>query len=628
MDLPAELLVFIISLLSSRELFKVRYVSKTLRVFTEVPSLWRKFVWSYYRSCEEASVIKLLKVCGDHIRQLSFTNDHVLLPQQYCDLMLEYCSSVINLTLLTQVPLTKYELKKILNALKHLKTLKISWSETSYPAKALKQSSLIDLTLHLGKRVFPSIDDYESWIEDYISSGYTPRYVSIVQSKVNMQWFALRYLLMWWSNHSTRDQYRPPIGYTAHFSQYKVPFNLSPNLPQFHIQFSLTPLVKVNRFKFYDVLGQSHYSLKLNYCYCNDHSCNCVVINASVDENTISYFDAACYRPVDQHGMISIKDTFDVADFVVDVSVSDMNRLLTKDLEQLSFLIPNLQKLDLSQNDFSIDNMKGILAIATNCRNLKGLNLTNMHVESLDLTKFWEILSGMKLNQLSIEYCLITSTNIDMQHKMVNLYSTLQAMEIGFSICEVCESLSSKDLLSLSHFSSLQYCRLHHHDSCHSNVVHDIATSCKQLKCLIVQPNSFYQQPPFHPVGISLSSTCNNNLKQLFIDSEYTDVADEFMESVSAHGGLVHVVLQIATVTDKGVDILIHNSSQLEQLHICRCKQNGLSTLKNVLRKKYYHRRLFTTGYFKLMFKEPVNRFFFMYHLFNNKQNTVFFPLW
>ena len=158
----------------------------------------------------------------------------------------------------------------------------------------MKHSSLIDLTLHLGTRVFPSIDDYESWIEDYISSGYTPQYVNIVQSKVNMQWFVFRY------------QYRPPIGYTAHFklySQFKVPFNLSPILPQFHIQFSLTPSVKVNRFKFYDVLGQSYYSLKLNYCYCNDHSCNCVVINASVNENTISYFDAACYRPVDQHGV-------------------------------------------------------------------------------------------------------------------------------------------------------------------------------------------------------------------------------------------------------------------------------------------------------------------------------------
>ena len=111
----------------------------------------------------------------------------------------------------------------------------------------------------------------------------------------------------------------------------------------------------------------------------------------------------------------------------------------------------------------------------------------------------------------------------------------------------------------------------------------------------------------------------------MFIDSEYTDVSDEFMESVSAHGGLIHIVLQVATVADKGVDILIHNSSQL---HISGCKQNGLSTLKNVLRKKYYHRRLFTTDYIKLMFKEPVNRLFFMYHLFNNEQNTVFFPLW
>ena len=638
LELPTELLVFIISFLSARDVTKLRYVSKSLRVFTEVPSLWRKFVWPCYHNREEASVINILKLCGNHIRRLSFTNDHILLPQLYCDLMSVYCANVINLTLLTKVPLTEIELKKILRNLKHLKKLEISWSGTNYPAKLLKSSNLIELTLHLGRTVFPSIDDYESWIEDYISTGYTPQFVNFVQSKVNLQWFVFRYLLLWWSARSVRDQYRPPPGYTAHlklYSQYKVPFNLSPTLPQFHIQFGLTPSVKVNRFKYYDMLGQSYYNLKLNCCSCNDHSCNCIVVSASVDDSIISYFDTACYRQADRHGVIKIMDTFDLSDYSVDVSVNVVNSILNKGLEQLSFLIPNLQKLDLSHYDFSIDNMKGLRAVAKNCCNLIGLNLANMHAVSLDLMTFWEILSGMKLTHLSMEYCLVTLADIDMQRKMVNLYATLQAVEAGFSICEVCESLSSKDLICLSHFLSLQYCRLHHHDSYHSSVVHDIATNCKQLKCLIVQPNSFYQQPSFHPTGISLSSTCNNNLEQLFIDSEHTVVSEEFMESVSVHGGLVHVVLQVATITDKGIGILIQNSSKLVQLHIGLStsvhEQNGgfdPSTLHILLKNKYYYRSLFTSGYFKMKFNESIDRFFFMYHLFNNGQNTVFFPLW
>jgi len=139
------------------------------------------------------------------------------------------------------------------------------------------------------------------------------------------------------------------------------------------------------------------------------------------------------------------------------------------------------------------------------------------------------------LTQLSIEYCLITSDNVDVQHKIVNLYKTLQAIEIGFSICKVCESLTNKDLLCLSYFSSLRYCRLHHHDSYHSSVVHYIATSCRHLKCLIVQSNCFF---PAATIPSTWHFTCNNNFEQLFIDSEYTVVSDKFMESVSTHGQL------------------------------------------------------------------------------------------
>jgi len=138
--------------------------------------------------------------------------------------------------------------------------------------------------------------------------------------------------------------------------------------------------------------------------------------------------------------------------------------------------------------------------------------------------------------------------------------------------------------------------KVHHHDAFHSTIVHDIATSCKQLKCLIVQPNSFYDQSPFHPTGISLSSSCNNNLEQLFIDSEYNIVSNEFMETVSAHGGLRHFVLQVAAVTEEGVNILVENSSKLVQLHISLCvsvnEENGgldpsaivfLGTIENCL---------------------------------------------
>ena len=43
------------------------------------------------------------------------------------------------------------------------------------------------------------------------------------------------------------------------------------------------------------------------------------------------------------------------------------------------------------------------------------------------------------------------------------------------------------------------------------------------------------------------------NLQQLCIDLTQFDVSNEFMTSVSAHGGLVHVVMNVESLTAKGI---------------------------------------------------------------------------
>ena len=66
---------------------------------------------------------------------------------------------------------------------------------------------------------------------------------------------------------------------------------------------------------------------------------------------------------------------------------------------------------------------------------------------------------------------------------------------------------------------------------------------------------------------LSLSSTHNHNLQQLYIDSINTDVPDDFMTSVSAHGGLVHVVMFARSLTVEGVTSLVRNSPKLITLY-------------------------------------------------------------
>jgi len=114
LDFPTELLLYIISFLNSCHIVKLRFVSKIFCVLTDVPLLWRKFEWPHFHKCEEISISNILKEHGIHIQQLSFTNDDHMPSKLYCDLMLRTCMNVINLTLLTQVPVTKCNFEKIL----------------------------------------------------------------------------------------------------------------------------------------------------------------------------------------------------------------------------------------------------------------------------------------------------------------------------------------------------------------------------------------------------------------------------------------------------------------------------------------------------------------------------------
>ena len=69
--LPVELLVYIVSFLPTvRGKVKLRYVSRTLQVVSETPSLWSEFVWPLYDRREEHSVMNVLKTCGDYIKRL------------------------------------------------------------------------------------------------------------------------------------------------------------------------------------------------------------------------------------------------------------------------------------------------------------------------------------------------------------------------------------------------------------------------------------------------------------------------------------------------------------------------------------------------------------------------------
>ena len=152
----------------------------------------------------------------------------------------------------------------------------------------------------------------------------------------------------------------------------------------------------------------------------------------------------------------------------------------------------------------------------------------------------------------------------------------------------------------LSHFPSLKYCRLVYINATYAE---HILTTCKNLRLF-----SCYDEQ-FSP------SLAHNNLQQLCISSRDTDLNDNFMNTVSAHSGLIHVAFFVALVTDHGIATLIKNSPNLLTFS-CRQKRSGDDYLKSLgvtLHRKFANRKLFTSGFFGLISEsEDVENFYYV----------------
>ena len=122
----------------------------------------------------------------------------------------------------------------------------------------------------------------------------------------------------------------------------------------------------------------------------------------------------------------------------------------------------------------------------------------------------------------------------------------LQALQLE-SFCDdgICEMWAGSAVKwsMLSCFLELMYCRMAGN---HSDVIQSVTTNCKRLT--IFQCSSME--------CLTVSSVSTTDLQKLSIDVDITDLPDVFMQTVSAHGGLVHVVLSANLITTEGINLL------------------------------------------------------------------------
>jgi len=80
------------------------------------------------------------------------------------------------------------------------------------------------------------------------------------------------------------------------------------------------------------------------------------------------------------------------------------------------------------------------------------------------------------------------------------------------------------------------------------------------------------------------------------------------MTSISAHGQLVHVVMNIRSLTGKSITSLVKNSPKLITLHLhVTINDMNLEHFNATLKKLFWNRRLFAAGLYELVVSWDIN---------------------
>ena len=230
---------------------------------------------------------------------------------------------------------------------------------------------------------------------------------------------------------------------------------------------------------------------------------------------------------------------------------------------------------------------KGLRVIANCCKNLRGLNLLDIFVVE-NHVQLWKIIVDMKLTYLAIDLYLL------IQNKQEIIMSFQECVNLkALEIIGPPNTRQNYDLSVLSSFPSLVHCVV----GLYPCDVESLIKGCPKLKYLKYAVN-------FHFFN---SVVQKNNLQQLYIAADDESIPNTFVQSISAHGGLVHVVLHVNCISEYGIHALIENSPNLITLHIFILHDINravhlLNNKKNfvmAIKQKFCDRKLFTCGSFR-----------------------------
>ena len=605
--LPVEVLVYIISFLSTREKVEIRCVSKRLRSACEIPSLWKEFVWTRYAPRDEKPLKTVLKTFGQHIKRFHFA-DHI--SPSKLQVMLKSCKNVIHLSLPSFQYNTLEKLEKFVSSTASLQIVDILRPKPFSGRPFIQQIFRISrnlkvLSLHYVPASLTQLWTFNEqiliWLEEWANFNYVPKKLNIVFNRNYSNYLQSISTSLQSSVSTLRSNALPTNFESGHSAWFNISFNdpidFSPVVPALQLRVTgssvVLPSVKASK---YGILGLDYDTLLLTEGSCHGKIVHKALLTATSGEHidasvsslaSVTYFDASSCR-----------------------------NLYPGHLEQLSIACPNLQRLDLSHNSKCLSNLQGLQSLANNCKSLQELNLWRVHEMDCEYSclQLWEVLCTMCLIQLAIEVWMInvhdkrnpevpiSSQDCSVAAKLQRLiemfqnYTSLKVLEVSGTCGDgSCSILSDHELSVASYFPSITSYRLCNLpctcvDRCHT--IKQIF-SCKYLRCL-------YLSLSFGIVLPSLEGHCSS-LKQLYIHSGDLAPTETFIDSLC---GLEHVILSVKALTAKSINSIIEKSPNLITCHIILHTEvfvkGELIPLLALIKTKFSKRRLFNGGNFVL----------------------------
>ena len=600
-NLPTELLVKILSYLPTSDKFKTRYISRRFKDVSEMPLLWKTFVWPDYEPRHVRSVSKILKAHGKHVRRISFPAH--LTPANILE-MVWCCNKVTHLSLPRNIQLSLAHLEQIVHTMTQLVEMDVFTSSIGcdHPRR-LNHNEIIERFMEVFvtriKHLVLRIDqlDRHSRIDQQLCS---PVSVLLIIERLLDQGHALPPVLDLFIHQDYIGISIATLESLLASSSMLEPFEI--NLYVRGVPMDLYPFVPLRKFKFGPtatppLIQLSDYGIQglgdSDIFYATDYD-HYGKVRISLNPTKYNHLHAEHLHYISNFDSVSSVDFYRV-------------NIHPDHLEQLAVACPNLERLNLMNAEDCLQSLQGLRAIVDTCQNLQGLNLVGIPMSSVEsYLLLWKLLSSIKmLTHLAIDLCmLIQSRNCDVDKlKLIHMLRScdnLKALEMIQSwLCVSCEEIHSIEDLLFSHFPSLVYVRLVH-VQCTTALKYTI-TNCRQLKHLSYRTNLHSE------VNVTLPSSSSCHLQELCLESSrQVDLTVPSVDVLSAHGKLEQVVLFVKSIATSAIITLIKNSPNLILLYIVTreplCDEKGVSLRRecymDTVSKIFSSHKLMTTGNF------------------------------